>query len=124
MHRNKLTVEHCDPKQNQQTQSETQEESRGTRVWNGWERDGVARHKARIATNIRTSDNRRISLRFSKPGEGQHETHNEKHYAHNQPLVAFYGRGDLVLARNQLTKQRAYETPEIKPKGRLKGHEI
>ena len=54
---------------------------------------------------VRTTDNRRISLRFSKPGERDHETDNEKHCAHNQSLVAFYGRVDLVLARNQLTKR-------------------
>jgi len=50
-------------------------------------------------------DNRRISLRFSQPRERDHETHNEKHYAYNQSLVAFYGCVDLALARNQLTKR-------------------
>ena len=54
---------------------------------------------------VRTTDNRRISLRFSQPAEWDHETHNEKHYAHNQSLVAFCVRVDLVLARNQLTKR-------------------
>ena len=53
---------------------------------------------------IRTTDNRRISLRFSQPFERDHETDNEKHYAHNQSLVALYGRVDLALAWNQLTK--------------------
>jgi hypothetical protein len=42
---------------------------------------------------------------FPNLPSGDHETHNEKHYTHNQPLVAFYGRGDLALARNQLTKR-------------------
>ena len=42
---------------------------------------------------------------FSNLASGDHETHNEKHYAHNQSFVAFYGRVDLALARNQLTKR-------------------
>ena len=53
---------------------------------------------------LETTDNRRISLRFSKPGERDHETDNEKHYPHNQLLMSFYRRVDLALARNQLTK--------------------
>src|SRR5712691_11563855 len=54
---------------------------------------------------VGTTDNRRIFLRFFQPRERDHETHNEKHYAYNQSLVAFYGCVDLALARNQLTNR-------------------